>query len=93
MVLVMGLCPFPSHVVSFVGSKNSFSSIFGVPFVFFDFWLFVLVICFVDFVEGLCWWNLRAEPRESFRFVCTVWVGSGLGIGSVVGVLVQVGIL
>ena len=93
MVLVVGLCHFPSHVVSFVGSKNYFSSIFGVPFVFFDFWLFVLVFCFVDFVEGLCCWNLRAEPRESSRFVCTVWVGSGLGIWSVVGVVVQVGIL
>ena len=86
MVLVVGLCPFPSHVVSFVGSKNYFSSIFGVPFVFFDFWLFVLVSCFVELVEGLCCWNLGAEPRESFRFVCTVWVGSSLDILSVFGV-------
>ncbi len=77
MVLVMGLCPFSSYVVSFVAAKNHFSAIFGLPFVFFDFWLFVLVSCFVELVEGLCCWNLRAEPRESSRFVCTVWVGAG----------------
>ena len=86
MVLVVGLCPFPSHVVSFVCSKNYFSSIFGVPFVFFDFWLFVLVSCVFGRVEGLCCWNVRTEPRESSRFVCTVWGGSGLDILSVFGV-------
>ena len=62
MVLVMGLCLFASHVVSFVVSQNHFSSIFGVPFVFFDFWLFVLVSCVFELVEGLCCWNVRTGP-------------------------------
>ena len=46
-------------------------------------------MCYVELVEGLCCGDLELLLIESSRFVCKVWVGSGLVIWSVVGVLGQ----